>query len=258
VYTVAFISQKGGVGKTTSVVNVGAAFCELDHSVLLIDLDPGGGLTNHLVNRRVSPVRSGESVRSALTGEKSLSELIRVTESGLHLVPSHPSLATVGVEVAAYAEQRLARALDGLRSSGKEYRWVLIDCPPSLDLLPLNALQAANGAIIPISPEVLPAATLPPLLRVIHQVRTYGNRPDLRVLGVLPCMVRQRTRLAREVLRAVGLISTALPAVRNSVKVAEAPGHFRPLLQYLPHHPAADDYRTVAREILSIVNGRGR
>jgi chromosome partitioning protein len=186
-YTIAFVGQKGGTGKTTSTVNVGAAFLEMGLRVLVIDLDPQGGLSRHLGVKVEDPARS---VRVAMTGAVPLSELVVETRSGLHLVPGHGALATIGTEIVNYAEQRLARALEPLKESPERwgYHFVLIDCPSSLDLLPINGMHAADGVVITISPQVLPAWTLPAVVKTIKDVRDFGRRPNLRILGVLPCM----------------------------------------------------------------------
>ena len=248
---ISFVSQKGGVGKTTSAVNIGAALVEKGYSVLGIDLDPQAGMSRHLGGMVSS---AAESVRALLTGDARIDSLVRETRSGIFLVPSHPALATVAVEIEMYREQRLALALRDLNS---RFDFVLIDCPPSLDLLPLNALHASNGVIIPISPEVLPAVTIPTVLRVIQDIRVLGNRPDLYVIGILPCMTRRHTRLNQMVEERWGHLAPGipiLPGIRHSVAVAEAPASHLPLLQYSPRHQASDDYRQAAKRILEIIN----
>ncbi len=258
-YVLAFIGQKGGTGKTTSAVNVGAALLERGFRVLGIDLDPQGGMSRHLG----TPAPDGaHSVRAALTGETPLANLVVRTRSGIPLVPSHPSLATIGVEVTSYAEQRLSAALRPLASLPEDRRlhFVILDCPPSLDLLPLNAIHAAHGVVVPLSPEVLPAVTLPAMLRTINDVRVLGRRTDLRILGILPCQVRRRTNLAQVCLDLIPRLAPGvpvLPEIRLSVKVAEAPGERLPLLRYAPRHPAADDYRTATDARLGNINGTG-
>jgi chromosome partitioning protein len=252
----AFVGQKGGTGKTTSAVNVGAALSERGLRVLGIDLDPQGGMSRHLGVRAPDGARS---IRAALTGDTPLINLVVQTRSGLLLAPSHPSLATLGVEVTSYAEQRLSTALRPLADLPEDRRihFVLVDCPPSLDLLPLNAIHAAHGVVIPVCPEVLPAATLPAVLGTVNDVRVLGRRADLRILGVLPCQVRRRTRLAQaigELLPRLAPGVPVLPPIRRSVKVAEAPGNHLPLLQYAPAHPAADDYRRATEALLHSID----
>jgi chromosome partitioning protein len=257
-YVLAFVGQKGGTGKTTSAVNVGAALHERGFRVLGIDLDPQGGMSRHLG----VPTQDGKrSVRAALTGETPLVNLVVRSRSGILVVPSHSSLATVGVEVTSYAEQRLAAALQPLADlpEKKRIHFVILDCPPSLDLLPLNAIHAAHGVVVPLSPEVLPAVTLPAVLKTINEVRVLGRRADLRILGVLPCQVRKRTNLAQAIADMIPKLAPGvpvLPEIRLSVKVAEAPGNQLPLLQYASKHPAADDYRTATAALLKSINGR--
>ncbi len=257
-YILAFVGQKGGTGKTTSAVNVGAALRERGFRVLGIDLDPQAGMSRYL---GVQVSGGDQSIRAALTGDTSLLSLVRRTKSGIFLVPSHPSLATVGVEVTSYAEQRLAAALRPLTDlpEDKAVHFVLIDCPPSLDLLPLNAIHAAHGVVVPVSPEVLPAYTLPAVMRTIDEVRVLGRRADLCVLGVLPCQVTRRTRLTQAIRSLLPQLAPGvpvLPEIRRSVKVAEAPGNHLPLLQYAPTHPAAEDYRNATTALLQSIDGR--
>lgn len=259
-YILAFIGQKGGTGKTTSAVNVGAALQERGFRVLGIDLDPQGGMSQHL---GVSTRDSKRSIRAALTGETPLVNLIVQSKSGILVVPSHPSLATIGVEVTHYAEQRLSAALQPLANLPEERRihFVIIDCPPSLDLLPLNAIHAAHGIVIPLSPQVLPAITLPGVLATINEVRVFGRRTDLHILGVLPCMVQGRTNLNKAIFGMIPKLASGvpvLPGIRQSVAVAEAPGSQLPLLQRYPRHPAADDYRAATAALLENINGRKR
>lgn len=256
-YILAFVGQKGGIGKTTSAVNVGAALRERGFRVLEIDLDPQGGLSRYLD----APAPDGaHSVRAALTGAAPAASLIKATKSGLFLLPSHSSLATIGVEVVSYAEQRLSAALQPLRDLPEDERFdfILVDCPPSLDLLPLNALHAAHGVVIPVSPEVLPAVTIPAVLKTINEVRVLGRRADLRILGVLPCQVRRHTRLAQQVSTLLPKLAPGvpvLPSIRLSVKAAEAPGSHLPLLQYSSRHPASEDYRRATESILKRIGG---
>jgi len=257
-YVLAFVGQKGGTGKTTSAVNVGAALRERGFRVLGIDLDPQAGMSRHLGIRAPDGARS---IRAALTGDASLLDLVRQTRSGILLVPSHPSLATVAVEVTSYAEQRLSAALRSLTDlpEDRTIHFVLIDCPPSLDLLPLNAIHASHGVVVPVSPEVLPAYTLPAVLRTINEVRVLGRRADLCVLGVLPCQVTRRTRLTQAIRGLLPRLAPGvpvLPEIRRSVKVAEAPGNHLPLLQYAPSHPASEDYRSATAALLRSIDGR--
>jgi len=258
-YVIAFVGQKGGTGKTTSTANIAAVLTEFGYSVLTIDLDPQGGLSRYF---GISTSDASRSVRAALTGSCPLSALIVPTSSGISLVPSHPSLATVGVEVTSYAETRLSQALMELSASSSEnssFDYVLIDCPPSLDLLPINGMHAANGVVIPFTPAFLPAATLPSVLRTVQEVRTLGRRPDLRVLGILPCQVNPRTRLTRTVYMTLPGLAQGVyvfPSIRIATAVAEAPGNRQPITQYAPQHPAADDYRRATSALLQSINGR--
>lgn len=262
-YVASFCSQKGGTGKTTSCVNVGAALAEEGFRPLLVDLDPQGGLTRYLLGPKAQRAVTEEaSIRAALTGAKPIVELIRPTACGLDVVPAHEALATVAVEVKAYAEQRLADALTGLSHSEvadeHRYDYVLIDCPPSLDLLPLNAMHASDGLVLLVTPEVLPAQTLPAVMRVVKDVVQLGKRTDLRILGVLPCMARRRTLLTRTVSEYLPQLVPGvpvLPEIGLATKVAEAPLRGLPVLAYAPRHRASDEYRAVTRALRVRMNG---
>jgi chromosome partitioning protein len=262
-FRIGFVGQKGGTGKTTSCVNVGAGLAEEGQRVLLVDLDPQQGLTRYVLGAKAAKALSiEESVRPAITGDVPLEGLIRHTKSGLDVVPGHKAVSTIAVEVTAYAEQRLGLALARLdqslpRTNGG-YDYVLLDCPPSLDLLPLNAMHAADGLVLLVTPEVLPAMTLPAVMETVRQVRTLGDRADLRILGVLPCMARKRTNLSKNVAAVLPTLAPGvevLPTVYEAVKVAEAPLAGLSVLSYVPRHQASEAYRAVTRRLVALTNG---
>jgi len=247
VYAVA--NQKGGVGKTTTVVSVGAYLAAADKRVLLIDIDPQANATSCLGIDRQNLRRS---IYDALIDEVPLERILLLTKRlGLDLVPSGPSLAGAEIELVPMLarEYRLKQALEPIRD---RYDYVLIDCPPSLGLLTLNALSAADEVIIPVQCEYLPMEGLAQLLRTIGLVRSNLN-PRLGVKGLLMTMYDMRTSLAQQVVDEVRnhfpdkTFQTIIP---RSVRLSEAPSYGEPILDYAPSSSGGVAYRALAQEIL--------
>ena len=247
VYAVA--NQKGGVGKTTTVVNLGAYLVAADRRVLLVDVDPQANATSSL---GFDKDRLRISVYDALIGDTPLESILTLTERlGLDLIPAAPALAGAEIELVSMMsrEHRLRRALAPLR---ERYDYVLIDCPPSLGLLTINALTAADKVIIPIQCEFLPMEGLTQLLHTVELVRRNLN-PGLSIRGLLMTMFDARTNLAREVLGEVREHfpkSTFRTIVPRSVRLSEAPSYGEPILDYAPSSPGAMAYQALAREIV--------
>jgi len=248
VYAVA--NQKGGVGKTTTVVSLGAFLAAADRRVLLLDIDPQANATSSLgVDKNSLPL----SIYDAIVSDTSLNDVLMLTRRvGLDLIPSSPALAGAEIELvnAPSREFRLKRALAPIRD---RYDFVLIDCPPSLGLLTVNALAAADQVIIPVQCEYLPMEGLAQLLRTIDLLRANVN-PGLTIRGLLMTMFDSRTSLAQQVVDEVrGHFSDRAFAtvVPRSVRLSEAPSYGEPIVDYAPHSAGGLAYEALAKEILS-------
>ncbi len=241
-------NQKGGVGKTTTVINLAAYLALSGTRTLVIDLDPQGNATSGLgVDRRTVE----HSSYDALVDRVPISELVVETPvSGLDLVPSSPALSGAEVELVGVParERRLAASLAEL---GDRYDRVVIDCPPSLGLLTLNALTAADGVLIPIQTEYYALEGLSQLVNTIRRVRE-GLNPRLEIEGVVLTMYDARTNLSAQVASEVrrhmngSVYDTVVP---RSVRLSEAPSHGLPIALYDPASRGANAYRELAGEV---------
>jgi chromosome partitioning protein len=248
--TVACANQKGGVGKTTTVVNLGAYLALARERVLIIDLDPQGNATSGLgIDRN----RLERSVYDAVVEGVDLRELLVPTPvTGLALAPSAIALAGAEVELAGQAqrERRLARAVADIAD---DYDYLLVDCPPSLGLLTVNALTAADAVLIPIQCEYYALEGLTQLIATVNLVRDHLN-PDLDVKGVVLTMFDPRTNLASQVGAEVrshlgsAVYETIIP---RNVRLSEAPSYGLPIALYSPGSKGAEAYRALAAELRS-------
>lgn len=243
---IAIANQKGGVAKTTTVHALGAALAEMGKRVLVVDLDPQASLTWSL---GVDPDELEVSIHDVMVGRAKASEAI-IEAGPVELLPSTIDLAGAEVHLLSRTgrEYQLRRALEKVKDS---YGFVLIDCAPSLGILTINGLTAADQVIIPVQCETLSRRGVGQLLETIEDVRTYTNE-DLQVLGVVATMFDGRTKLANEVLTSIPVdyqVSVLGKPVPKSVKVAEAPGAGRSILEHASSSKAAAAYRAIAAEV---------
>jgi chromosome partitioning protein len=264
VRSIALINQKGGVGKTTTAVNLGACLAEAGRRVLLLDIDPQANLTSWLMGPASEEME--DSVGEVLLGKVALSSItVELDRPKLNLIPSGIHLSAVERILAGEmaAETILKRAFEVAQFEADvgdpqfdEYDYVLFDCPPSLGLLTLNALAAAKEVIIPVQAKVLALNGVANLRRIIGVIRERLN-PRLEVTGILLCMTDARTNLSREVEGSARKHFGPLvyrTTIRENVRVAESPSHFLPITDYAGNNPAAEDYRNLCREILAQEN----
>ncbi len=263
--TIAILNQKGGVGKTTTVANLGAALVQRGRKICLIDLDPQAHLTLHF---GIEPGGPEAGIYEVLTEATPFQEALVEPREDLLLCPSIIDLAAAEVELVSTVGRE--KILSGsLQAASLPSDTMLIDCPPSLGLLTLNALAAADDVFIPLQPHFLALQGLGKLLETVSLVQQRIN-PRLKVSGVILCMYETTTRLAGEVLadledffassrdRNVPWAEAVIfeTVIRRNVKLAECPSHGETIFQYEPNSNGAADYNALADEVLALLKGR--
>ncbi len=258
---IAIINQKGGVGKTTTAVNLSAALSQMGQRVCLLDLDPQAHATLHL---GVQPNDGEGTIYHVLIGDARLSDVRRQVAENLWVIPSHLDLAAAEVELAGEVGREVLLQ-DALANDPQDMDYLLIDCPPSLGLLTLNALAAVDEVFLPLQPHFLALHGLSKLLGTIEVVARRIN-PALQLSGVVFCMYESGTRLAQEVCRDVDKFFSQQHAqtspwnhtsafqnkIRRNIRLAEAPSFGQSIFEYAPHSNGASDYRQLADEVLNM------
>ncbi|MBM4004620.1 MAG: ParA family protein [Planctomycetes bacterium] len=264
--SIAIINQKGGVGKTTTAVNLSAALAASGQRVALIDLDPQAHASLHL---GIALGTSDRSIYDVLTAETRFEEIERQVGERLAVIPSHLDLAAAELELAGEVgrelilRDRLSQYLAARHDDPLDF--LLIDCPPSLGILTLNALTAVDEVFLPLQPHFLALHGLSKLLQTIEVVSQRLN-PTLRLTGVLLCMYESATRLAAEVRRDVdaffeqrkganpvwGRAQSFRTRIRRNIRLAEAPSFGKSIFDYAPQSHGAEDYLALARELLGV------
>lgn len=247
----AFANQKGGVAKTTSTLNIGVALREMRQRVLAIDMDPQGNLS---MSQGINPDFLTKSMYNVLVQRMPLDEIIQRRE--IDVAPASIDLA--GAELALSSAIGRERALEkALMAVRHRYDYVLIDTPPSLGLLTINALAAADGVVVPVQCEYLSLRGLAQLERTLEMIRENLN-PKVRIRGIIPTMFDARTIHGREAIEVLKESFGDLvfnTAVKKTIKFAEAPVQGRSMLSYEPEGRAANTYRKLAKELLNGTQG---
>lgn len=248
---ISVVNQKGGVGKTTTAINLGAALAESGYSCAIVDLDPQGNASTGL---GIEADRRLYTAYDLLLDDQSLADVLLESEiPGLMIVPSTPDLSSADIEMSSNQRRSflLKSALRAPEVEDLMIDYILIDCPPSLSLLTINAMVAAHSVLVPLQSEFFALEGLSQLMLTVREVRQSAN-PDLRIEGVVLTMFDGRNRLAQQVLQdareTLGelVFETVIP---RNVRVSEAPSYALPVLNYDPASKGSAAYRDLAREL---------
>lgn len=249
-YVIALANQKGGVGKTTTSVNLGACLAEMHQKVLLIDLDPQGNATS---GTGIEKPTIEEDIYDVLVNDAELKNVIlESAHPGLDIAPTTIQLSGAEMELTSMMA-RETRLNDAIKTVSDQYDYILIDCPPSLGLLTINAFTASDSILIPVQSEYYALEGLSQLLNTIKLVQKHFN-PDLKIEGVLLTMYDERTNLGQQVKEEVQkffgdkVYETIIP---RNVRLAEAPSHGLPIIDYDPRSKGSLVYVELAKEVVT-------
>lgn len=250
--TIAIVNQKGGVGKTTTAINLGAYLSWLGNFVLLIDLDPQANATSAL---GINPQELEHGIYNCLIGQQSLRDVVVQTQyQGFKVAPATADLAGARVEMVDM-EDREFQLSNALLEVSNDYDYIIIDCPPSMDMLTINGLVASDEVLIPVQAEYLALEGLGQLLSSINMIRE-NLRPQLTVMGAVVTMYDKRNKLSGQV---VNELRQHFPAyvfnvvIPRNVRLTESPSHGQTILSYDPRSKGAKAYEDLTREIMNLL-----
>ena len=249
---ISLVNQKGGVGKTTTTINLGAGLLKAGKRVLLIDLDPQASLTYSL-GIRPELDESLKTMYSVIKGTTELKDAIITHDNGLHIAPSHLDLSSMELELTSQAGRELILK-EALRPVLKDYDYILIDCSPSLGILTLNALVASREVFIPLQTEYLAMQGMSKLMETLAIVKQRLNH-DIEFTGIIGTMYDGRKTLPREVIETIrshfkDMLFKTL--IRSNVSLAEAPSYGQDIISYRPDSYGAEDYQALAKEVIAM------
>ena len=250
-HIIAILNQKGGVGKTTTTINLAAYLAKMDKSVLIVDFDPQGNATSGL---GLDDNLDNTSYQVMLGLTKANSAILVSPETGISLLPANNNLAAAELEL---KDQENRESLLKTRLEGLEYDYILIDCPPALSLLTINALTAANWLLVPVQAEFYAMEGLGQLMDVFQRIKQSTN-PNLNLLGVLVTMYDSRTSLAEQVVGELqkyfneAVFKTQIP---RNVRLAEAPSHGKPISEHDKWSKGARAYKQFTKEVIKRTSG---